>query len=117
MLVGDHSPAGPDVGREHPGGVVRRAIERAERGVGLVPGIAEADVVRRLAAAEVGVEALGRELVEALDRLLQCFCGNIDLARQLADRVGALDGTLLDQRSRAGVRFLNGLAPETYLPT
>ncbi len=97
VLVGDHSPARADVGREHLGGVERRAIDRPERGVGLVPGITQADVVRRLAAAEVGIETLGGELVEALDRLLQRFCGNIDLACQLADRGGALDGTLLDQ--------------------
>ncbi len=88
-------------------------IERAERGVGLVAGVAEADVVRRLAAPEVGIEALGRELVEALDRLLQRVGGNIDLARQIGDRVGALDGTLLDQRPRTGVRFLSGFAPDT----
>ena len=79
VLVGDHSAAGADVAGEHPGGVERRPIERAQRGVRLVAGVAEAVVVRRLAAAEVGVEALGGELVEALDRLLQFVGGNVDL--------------------------------------
>ncbi len=97
VFVGDHSPARSDVGREDPGGVVRRAIDRPERGVRFVAGIAEAVVVGRLAAAEVGVEALGGELVEALDRLLQFIGGDIDLAGQVGDRFGALDGSLLDQ--------------------
>ena len=117
VLVGDQSAARPDVGREHPGGVVRRAVDRAERGVGLVARVAQAVVVRRLAAAEVGIEALGRELVEALDRLLQRVGGNIDLARQLLDGVGALDGTLSRSASSDSVRFFNGLAPDTYRPT
>ena len=97
MLIGDHSPTRADVGRQDPGRVVRRALEWAQRGVGSIPGIAEAVVVCRLAAPEVGVEALGRELVEALDGVLQFVCGNVDLAGQVADRVATHDGAPLDQ--------------------
>ena len=60
--------------------------------------------------------ALGRESVESLDRLLQRVCGNIDLACQVCDGVGALDGTLLIKSSDR-VRFFSGLAPDTYRPT
>ena len=102
VLVGDHSPAGADVGRKHPGRVVRGPIERTHRGVGLVSRIAEADVVRRLAAPEVGVQSLGRELVEAIDRMFQSVCRDVDLTCQLGDRVGALDRALLDQRLGQG---------------
>jgi hypothetical protein len=72
-------------------------IDRPERGIGFVPGVTQADVVRRLATPEVGIETLRGELVESLDRVLQCICGNIDLTCQLANGRSPLDGTLLDQ--------------------
>ena len=84
MFVGDHSPAGSDIGGKHPGGVVRRTVERAERGIGFISRIVQADVVRRLAAFEVGIESFGGELVEALDRFFQRVGGDMDVTRQIA---------------------------------
>ena len=111
VLVGDHASACPDIGRQDPGRVVGRALERAERGVGLMPGIAEAVVVGRLAPAEVGVEALGRELVEPLDRVLQFISGNVDLAREVADGVAALDGATARSALRAADASSAGWRP------
>ena len=68
MFVGDHPTGCADVGRQNPGRVVRRAVERADGRIRPVPGIAEAVVVRRLATSEVGIQAFGGEPVEPLDR-------------------------------------------------
>ena len=97
VLVGDHTAARPDVGRQDPGRVERRPVQRADGGVGPIPRITQAVVVGRLAPAEVGVEPFDRELVEALDRSRQFVGGKLGLAGQVLDGVGAFDRTGLDQ--------------------
>src|SRR6202012_1201666 len=91
VLVGDEPSTRSDIGGNNLRGVVRRLVERPERGVRAVPGITQAVVVRRLAAAEVGVEALGRKTIEALYRLFQRAGRDLHLAREIGDGVSPED--------------------------
>ena len=59
-LVGDQTAARADVGRQHLHRVVGRLVERPEARVQPASRIAERPVVRGLAAAEVGVDAVAR---------------------------------------------------------
>src|ERR1700743_257566 len=59
VLVGDDAAARADVRGHHPGRVVGRLVEGTQCRVRAMPGVPQAVVVGRLAAAEVGVKSLG----------------------------------------------------------
>jgi enoyl-CoA hydratase/carnithine racemase len=62
--------------------------------------IAEAVVVDGLATGEVGVEALGSEAVEPLDRARQFVGGNLDPTGEVGDGVAPFDRTAVEKPSR-----------------
>src|SRR6202012_4277708 len=97
VLVGDEPSTRSDIGGNNLRGVVRRLVERPDRGVRAVPGITQAVVVRRLAAPEVGVETLGGKTVEAPDRLLQRAGRDLHLSREFGDGLAPQDRASFDQ--------------------
>src|SRR6202012_5358529 len=75
-------------------------LQWTDCGVGPIPGITQAVVVGRLSPAEVGVQSLGRKLVEAVDGARQFVCGEVGLASQVLDGAGAFDRAGIDQLGR-----------------
>ena len=116
VLVGDHASACPNIGGQHPGRVIRVLGPAGRSRHWADTRIAEAVVVGRLAPAEVGIEAFGREFVEPPNGVLSSSAGtSIWRARSamVSPRMTAPRSI-----SSSGIRrFFNGLALDTYLPT